>query len=122
VKDILLRDLLEEWQQKYSSIFKIVFCVGSRWNNIHFAAKRKQEYVPPPLPEGFETLKDAEQGWVSDEKISKHGFPPSDDLKILVCGLPGVYEKLCGSREVKELPQDSVLHKLGYSPEMVIKL
>ncbi len=60
VKDILLRDLLEQWQKEYSDILRIIFCVGSRWNNIHFGAKKKTEYIPPPPPEGFDTLTDAE--------------------------------------------------------------
>jgi hypothetical protein len=55
-----MKELLEEWQSQYSHIFRVIFCVGSRWNNIHFAAKKKIEYVPPPLPEGFHTLQDAE--------------------------------------------------------------
>ena len=41
---------------------------------------------------------------------------------MIVCGLPGVYDKLCGSRECSEVAVDSVLHKLGYSSSMVIKL
>lgn len=60
VKDILLRDILEQWQREFADILKVVFCVGSRWNNIHFGAKKKTEYIPPPPPEGFEALKDAE--------------------------------------------------------------
>jgi hypothetical protein len=55
-----MRELLEEWQSKYGKIFRVIFCVGSRWNNIHFAVKKKSEYVAPPLPEGFHSLKDAD--------------------------------------------------------------
>ena len=55
-----MRELLEEWQEKYSSFLRVVFCVGSRWDNIHFGAKKKQEYIPPPLPEGFTSLRHAE--------------------------------------------------------------
>jgi len=59
---------------------------------------------------------------VNEEKIRKHGFPPSENMKVIVCGLPGVYDKLCGSRESSEVAVDSVLSKLGYSSSMVIKL
>jgi len=122
VKDILMREVLEEWQRQYSDILKIVFCVGSRWNNIHFGAKKKTEYIPPPQPEGFHALKDAEMGWISEDKILKHGISPSPQSKVLVCGLPGIYDKLCGKREAKELSQDSVLYNLGFGDDMVVKL
>ena len=49
-------------------------------------------------------------------------FPPAADTLVFVCGLPAMYESLCGPRgESKTLPADSVLAKLGYSAEMVYK-
>jgi len=54
--------------------------------------------------------------------VQKHGFAPAADTRVLVCGLPGVYDKLCGSRESVEVEHHSVLHKLGYTKDMVIKL
>lgn len=124
VQDILLREVLESWQEQFSDIFTLVFCVGSRWNNIHWGAKSKSEYIPPPLPIGFTTLRAhaSELGWVNEENISKYAFPPSEDTKILVCGLPGVYDKICGHREDADLSPDSALYRLGYSSDMVIKL
>jgi hypothetical protein len=41
---------------------------------------------------------------------------------VLVCGLPGVYDKLCGGRDSAAVAPHSVLHKLGYTEEHVIKL
>ena len=59
-----MRELLEQWQDAYPSIFKVVFCVGSRWTNVHWGAKTKnkdkEEYIPPVIPKGFEELKNAE--------------------------------------------------------------
>ena len=62
------------------------------------------------------------QGWVNEEKIKKHGFPPGDDSLVVVCGLPGVYDKLCGPRSDSNLAERSALHSLGYTKEMVVKL
>jgi hypothetical protein len=41
---------------------------------------------------------------------------------VIVCGLPGVYEKICGGRDSKALGVDSYLYKLGYHQDMVVKL
>lgn len=62
------------------------------------------------------------QGWVNEEVVARHAFAPAQDTRVLVCGLPGVYDKLCGSRETVEVTPHSVLHKLGYTADMVIKL
>lgn len=42
--------------------------------------------------------------------------------RVLVCGLPGVYDKLCGPRTSNELEKNSILEILGYCNENVIKL
>jgi cytochrome-b5 reductase len=62
-----------------------------------------------------------ELGWVSEEKISRHAFPPAVDTRVFVCGLPGVYLKLCGPRTTRALSPHSALHELGYSDDMVVK-
>ena len=62
------------------------------------------------------------QGWVNDVRIQEHGFPPSPCGRVVVCGLPGVYEKICGPRTSQALSVDSALYRLGYSDDMVIKL
>lgn len=54
--------------------------------------------------------------------MRRHAFPSSESTRVLVCGLPGVYEKLCGNRYTEEIEERSVLHNLGYSNKMVIKL
>jgi hypothetical protein len=59
---------------------------------------------------------------VSEEKVWKYGCAPAQDTRVLVCGLPGVYDKLCGGRDKAEVAPESVLHKLGYTEEHVIKL
>mmetsp|Transcript_12653 Transcript_12653/g.28090 ORF Transcript_12653/g.28090 Transcript_12653/m.28090 type:complete len:117 (-) Transcript_12653:586-936(-) len=116
-----MREQLERWEEQFSDLFKVVFCVGSRWTNVHWGANAK-DYSPPPVPEGFAGLKHKEMGWVNEDRIIQHGCPPSEDTKVLVCGLPGVYEKLCGPRAVPQIAANSVLDKLGYTESMVIKL
>ncbi len=59
---------------------------------------------------------------MNEEKIRKYGFPPSDSTRLLVCGLPGVYEQLCGNRDTEEITPCSVLDRIGYKKNMVIKL
>lgn len=62
-----MREQLEDWQARYGEeVFKVVFCVGSRWTNVHWGVKtkgkgQKEQYVPPPVPAEFETLRHAEQ-------------------------------------------------------------
>jgi len=125
--DILLKDVLEGPEFPVER-FKIVFCVGTRFANIHLGAKTKNEYVPPPPPTGYNELKLSRNsfksiGWVNEGKILDHGFPPSTETRVVVCGLPGVYDKLCGSRfEPGTLPLGCALANLSYTPDMVIKL
>ncbi len=59
---------------------------------------------------------------MNEEKLRKYAFPPACDTRVLVCGLPGVYDKLCGPRDSTTLSPDSYLFQLGYSVEMVVKL
>ena len=123
VRDILMREVLEEWHKKYPDMFSLHYCVGSRWSNVHMGAKTKSEYIPPPLPAGFEAIAEhASLGWVNEEKIQTYGYPPSDHTLVVVCGLPGVYHKLCGPRTELQLSSDCALYNLGYRTEMVCKL
>ena len=57
---------------EYPHRFKVLFCVGSRWANVHMGAKTKSEYVPPPLPAGFEQLQAAEL--VRNQRGLSHGI------------------------------------------------
>ena len=51
-----------------------------------------------------------------------YAFPPSDDTLLFVCGLPPMYQALCGPLTEKELADGSVLQKLGYTSGMVAKM
>ena len=43
-------------------------------------------------------------------------------FRVIVCGLPGIYDKLCGPRSSPVLSEGSALYRLGFTSEMVIKL
>jgi len=80
-----------------------------------------REIHPPLPPKDFDTLPESgrEIGWVDENVLAKHAFKPANDAKVFVCGLPSVYESLCGSKEEKKI--SGVLAKLGYSENMVVK-
>ena len=40
---------------------------------------------------------------------------------VFVCGVPAMYDALCGPRGEKELPPDSALATLGYTADMIFK-
>jgi hypothetical protein len=58
---------------------------------------------------------------VDEAVLRDYAFPPSSDSVVLVCGLPGVYDKLCGPRTEKGLAPESYLAKLGYDERRVVK-
>ena len=72
--------------------------------------------------EAFETLRpQAELGWVNELVLRKHAFPPAPDTRVFVCGLPAVYDNLCGPRGDAALREGSALQRLGYTTDMVVK-
>lgn len=125
VSDILQREQLDRWHESKSDRFQVCYCVGSRWTNIHFAAKTAQKQEPP-LPKDWETIPSdrKELGWVDGDKVSRRGASNAQDQrhKVFICGLPGVYLSLCGKRTDPALEDDGTqLHRLGYKDDQVIK-
>jgi len=110
VEDILMKNELDAWASKFPERLKVVHVVGNLPDD--------------PAPPGWEntTTYTAETGWIDEAKIAKYCFPPADDTMLFVCGLPVMYNVLCGPRTEKELLAGSVLHKLGYSADMVAKM
>jgi cytochrome-b5 reductase len=62
-----------------------------------------------------------EVGLVDQEKIERLCPGPAADTLVFVCGVPPMYETLCGPRGEAELPDGTVLKTLGYTQEMVSK-
>ena len=65
-----------------------------------------------------------EVGWVDAENIQKYAHPPDPSGRslVFVCGIPFMYDLLCGPRDEPALRPGSVLGALGYSSQEVIKL
>jgi NAD(P)H-flavin reductase len=128
VADILMRETLDRLSREFPERFKVVHCVGTRWAGIvsHRDDCPKTCRAPcsrwvKPLPTGFETLEFKENGWVNEQTILAHAFPSrGSEHKVFVCGLPSVYENLCGPRGA-ELRPGSVLHKMGFANASVVK-
>uniref|UniRef100_A0A7S3F6A1 NADH-cytochrome b5 reductase n=1 Tax=Haptolina ericina TaxID=156174 RepID=A0A7S3F6A1_9EUKA len=109
-EDILLKEEIDRWARAAPDRLKVVHVIGNRPDDPH--------------PPGWETTSTyiAETGWIDQAKVTKHCFPPAEDTLVFVCGLPLMYNAICGPRDQKSLREGSVLHTLGYSPEMVAKM
>lgn len=136
VEDILLRETLDEWAERFPARLKVVYCVGSRYANVKVGVKRAVKHqglafsiadlMEPPTPPGFETLPASsnqarETGWVGKAAVAKHAFPPHPKTRTFVCGLPEVYHSVCGPRDRTDLAPGSVLADLGYESRHVVK-
>ena len=109
-EDILLKEELSALARAHPQRLKIVHCVGNA----------PDEPRPDGWADGDEYV--AEVGWVDAAKIEKYAHAPSADTQVFVCGLPAMYEALCGPRTDKEVPADTVLARLGYDASMVVKM
>lgn len=123
VDDILQRELLDRWHDA-SNNFKVCYCIGSRWSNVHFHAKTSNAQGPP-VPRGWDSVPDdrKELGWVDGEKVARRGSSDSQDERhrIFICGLPGVYLSLAGPRSDVTVGNNTQLGRLGYRDFQVIK-
>jgi cytochrome-b5 reductase len=104
VEDILLRKELEQAVARGGGRFKVVHVVGDRSDMPRIA--------------GW----DGELGWVDQGKVKKYCFPPAEDVLTFVCGVPALYDVMCGPRTEPEVRKDSVLAQLGYTQQMISKL
>merc|ERR1712176_1248801 len=122
VADILQREQLDQWHKEHNNRFKVCYCIGSRWNNVHFAAKTNEK-EGPPLPLGWDKIPSdrKELGWADGNKLERRGASDAKDPghRVFVCGLPGVYLSLVGSRFDPRVVQGTQLHSLGYKDHQV---
>jgi len=102
--DILLRKELDAAVEKSGGRVKVVHVVGDKPDM-------------PAIP-GWT----GELGWVDEDKVKTHCFAPAPDVLTLVCGVPGLYDVMCGPRTEPEVKAGSVLDKLGYTMDMVGKM
>lgn len=59
VADILLREELDAWQAQHAELIRVIYCVGSRFDNVHWGVKTKDHHTAPSLPKDFNTLQHA---------------------------------------------------------------
>ena len=103
VKDILVREELEKAVEMSAGRIKVVHVLSDKTNN--------------PIP-GW----DGEVGRVDEEKVKKYCFPAAEDVLTFVCGVPQLYDVMCGPRTELEVKQGSVLANLGYTKMMICKM
>lgn len=109
-EDILLKAELVAWAKK----------AGGRLKLVHVVGNRPDDPAPPGWVDTPEYV--AETGWIDKAKIQKYCFPPAEDTLLFVCGLPPMYDMLCGPRTEKDVKEGSVLQQLGYTADMVAKM
>lgn len=112
-EDVLLKDEIDAWAKQQPDRLKVIHVVGTTPDAP--LSDDAQEKLSPLAA----TLK---PGWVDEAKIKEFAFAPSDDTMIFVCGLPPMYNILCGPRTEKEVAEGTVLQKLGYTKDMVSKM
>uniref|UniRef100_A0A7S4T701 NADH-cytochrome b5 reductase n=1 Tax=Alexandrium monilatum TaxID=311494 RepID=A0A7S4T701_9DINO len=94
--DIICKDMLESWSRGSKGRLKVV----------HTLSKHGREW------KGL-------KGRIGPELIKQHTAPPSEDVLVMICGPPAMYDTLCGPRDKKEL--SGVLKVMGYRDEQVFK-
>ena len=109
-KDILLKDELDAYARKFPNRFKLVNIVGDTADAAAPAGWTSTDHMT------------AETGWIDEAKVKAYAFPPSEDTLVFVCGVPGFYDVACGPRTTPELPEGTVLQRLGYTAGMVAKM
>ena len=80
-----MREQLEYWREQHEfnndgtgpSDFRVVYCVGTRWGNVHLGIfAGPDSYLPPSTPSDFDLLRNA-------ETVSFYYFvntPPSNSI------------------------------------------
>ncbi len=109
-EDILLRERLDEWARAHPTRLEVVHVLGSTPD------------APPPAGWRDAPTHKAEVGWIDLELIRRRAGPAAADVGVFVCGVPAMYEELCGPRTEKGLAEGSVLSQLGYTSSNVVKM
>lgn len=96
-EDIICKDLLADWSRKSGGRLKVTHVLSQAeddesWGGLH--------------------------GYITRDVIRKHSAPP-DDVLVMVCGPPPMYQSLCGPRDQKEMT--GLLAQMGYKAEQVFK-
>jgi cytochrome-b5 reductase len=98
--DVLGGEMLDSWASAHDGKFRRVDVLSNEPADSEYAGER---------------------GFIDNDRIVRHLPPASlgDDVIILVCGPPVMYEMLCGPRNESEVK--GILGELGYSSSQVFK-
>lgn len=97
-QDILCKDLIDDWAAKS----------GGRLRVTHVLSEA-----------GSDSAWQGAKGFITRDLIAEHSALPSEDVLVVVCGPPPMYNALCGPRDQEELT--GTLAEMGYSKEQVFK-
>ncbi|KAH8075392.1 cytochrome-b5 reductase [Aureococcus anophagefferens] len=112
--EIMMKKRLEQLTWRYARRFKLVYCLGSRYDVDKDRPEVRNRYAL------FGGAPKREKGWITKDVLERHLAPPGEDSLTLVCGLPRVYETLCGPRGDPKVA--GTLAALGWSRRDVVKL
>ena len=114
--DILMKDELDSLAAAAPGRLKVVHVLG---DNPEAVLDRSETVRYERC--GTENVQ-YEAGWIDQRIIAEHAHPAAADTQLFVCGLPAMYSTLCGPRTEADIATGSVLHRLGYTEEMVAKM
>jgi cytochrome-b5 reductase len=100
--DILARDLLDQWDQDYPDQLQVTHVLSDE-----------------PAQEDSSSWK-GERGIIDQALLHAYLPPPDDNVLILVCGPPAMYNALCGPRD-EPTKVTGILAEMGYKAEQVYK-
>merc|ERR1712232_1369390 len=101
-KDVICEGVLDTWANVYPDRLKVVHVIS------------RESCAPGQYPPSSEL-----RGHIGRHVIEQHSAPPSENVLIMVCGPPLMYDSLCGPRGNAEL--SGLLHEIGYTAEQVVK-
>ena len=98
--DILAGDLLKAWEEMYPERLEVVHVLSHEPDDSDWKGKK---------------------GFINKDLIQQKFAPPSEgnDVLIMVCGPPPMYNAFCGPRDTKEVT--GILDEIGYDSSQVYK-
>eukprot|EP00448_Togula_jolla_P008946 CAMPEP_0170599696 /NCGR_PEP_ID=MMETSP0224-20130122/16939_1 /TAXON_ID=285029 /ORGANISM="Togula jolla, Strain CCCM 725" /LENGTH=277 /DNA_ID=CAMNT_0010924373 /DNA_START=39 /DNA_END=872 /DNA_ORIENTATION=+ len=98
-EDILCKELLDSWSKEFPDRLKVVHVLSDAGEDASWTG-----------PKGF----------IDQKLLSEHCAPASEDVMVMVCGPPPMYNALCGPRDKPE-ELTGTLSDLGFKVSQVYK-
>ena len=113
-EDILADELLNSWAELTVQNPKALKC---EFSVVHVLSDEPNSSLQ--LSNSVESTVRYEKGYINREMIESSFPGPDDDVLILVCGPPPMYQALCGPRDQMEV--SGILGTMGYQSHQVYK-